>query len=259
MYAPAENFSNFTGVLVRRQYKPGQKYIQLVFETTEGLRLSISRNLRLVRSLSVGGTYKVIGPLYEIGDKTYVHEPTATLIRQEKRTNKKLWVFGLTTLIVALAITSYITLLSPPKTANSAKQALKKVTLVQQQVDPNNKTVAAPSKTDQTSQPQASSPAVTAVKHTSTSKSTSSSNTSNQTSAQQPTTQTTNTNTNPQNNDPTSDNPPDDNNQSTPPSDGGDGTDPTCDPTTDPSCPTTTPDPTQTDPSDPSGTDPSGT
>ncbi|HSX46288.1 MAG TPA: hypothetical protein VLG27_04810, partial [Candidatus Saccharimonadia bacterium] len=82
--------ANFTGVLVRRQYKPGQKYIQLVFETAGGLQLSLSRNLKLVRSLSVGNTYRIEGPEYALGDKTYVHEPTALPVNVTPKSARRL-------------------------------------------------------------------------------------------------------------------------------------------------------------------------
>ncbi|HSX45960.1 MAG TPA: hypothetical protein VLG27_03085 [Candidatus Saccharimonadia bacterium] len=82
MYASAENIADFQGVLVRRQYKPGQKYIQLVFKTAEGFRVSLSRNLRMVSSMSVGNTYHIKGPELVLGDKMVVREPVAIPVRQ---------------------------------------------------------------------------------------------------------------------------------------------------------------------------------
>ncbi|HEX8226686.1 MAG TPA: hypothetical protein VF572_02345 [Candidatus Saccharimonadales bacterium] len=69
--------TNFTGVLVRRQFEPGQKYVQLVFETAEGMKLSLSRNLRMVRSLTIGREYHIKGHLNTVGGKTFVNEPLA--------------------------------------------------------------------------------------------------------------------------------------------------------------------------------------
>jgi hypothetical protein len=80
MYASSQELADFTGVLVQRQYKPGQKYIQLVFKTAEGLQLSLSRNLEMVRSLSVGNTYHVRGQQHTLGRKQYIHEPVAVPI-----------------------------------------------------------------------------------------------------------------------------------------------------------------------------------
>jgi hypothetical protein len=77
--------AGFTGVLVGRRYKPGQKYIQLVFKTTEGLKLSLSRNLQMVRSLNMGKTYHIEGPLYQMGQKVFIHEPTATFIPPKEK------------------------------------------------------------------------------------------------------------------------------------------------------------------------------
>lgn len=79
-----QNSVEFMGVLVDRQYKAGQKYVQLVFETAEGIRLSLSRNANMVHSLKVGFTYKVKSPERNIGQKRYVHEPTATLVSINK-------------------------------------------------------------------------------------------------------------------------------------------------------------------------------
>jgi hypothetical protein len=81
MDASADNMAGFTGVLVGRRYKAGQKYIQLAFNTTEGLRLSLSRNLRMVRALSMGKTYHVEGPEIILGEKVFIKEPVATLIQ----------------------------------------------------------------------------------------------------------------------------------------------------------------------------------
>jgi hypothetical protein len=83
MDAAADNMVDFTGVLVGRRYRPGQKYIQLVFNTTEGLRLSLSRNLQMVRSLSIGNTYRIKGTEYAFGEKIFIKEPTATLVQSE--------------------------------------------------------------------------------------------------------------------------------------------------------------------------------
>ena len=84
MYGP--NNVEFMGILVDRQYIAGQKYAQLVFETAEGIRLSISRNVNMVRSLRLGLTYKVKGPEHAVGQKRYVHEPTTTLVSATKST-----------------------------------------------------------------------------------------------------------------------------------------------------------------------------
>lgn len=79
----------FTGVLVDAQYKPGQKYIQLVFETAEGMRLSLSRNMRMVRAMDVGLTYQVKGTELSVGRKSYIHEPSAVLVEPATQPAKK--------------------------------------------------------------------------------------------------------------------------------------------------------------------------
>jgi cytoskeletal protein RodZ len=75
--AIAGNVVGFTGTLVQRQQAPGKNYIQLIFSTAEGARLSISRNFRMARSLEVGHEYKVEGTEYSLGEKTYIGEPIA--------------------------------------------------------------------------------------------------------------------------------------------------------------------------------------
>lgn len=79
-----QNSVEFMGVLVDRQYTTGQKYAQLVFETAEGIRLSLSRNINMVRSLRLGLTYKVKGLERTVGQKRYIHEPIATLVTANK-------------------------------------------------------------------------------------------------------------------------------------------------------------------------------
>jgi hypothetical protein len=83
MQVSAGSVASFTGVLVQRDYKPGQKYIQLVYHTAEGVRLSFSRNIDAVRSLTVGRTYQVKGREYNMGGKTFIHE-TSTKPVQDK-------------------------------------------------------------------------------------------------------------------------------------------------------------------------------
>ena len=79
-----QNSVEFMGVLIDRQYRTGQKYVQLVFETAEGIRLSVSRNINLIRSLQLGSTYQVTGSERTVGQKRYIHEPTAVLVPENK-------------------------------------------------------------------------------------------------------------------------------------------------------------------------------
>lgn len=73
--------SGFTGILVQRHYKPGEKYVQLVFQTAEGAKLSLSRNVKMVRSMSVGQTYQVRGPQRTVGGKVFIHEPLTSVVK----------------------------------------------------------------------------------------------------------------------------------------------------------------------------------
>ncbi len=74
------NYTRFTGVLVRRKYWQSHKSFQLVFKTAGGLRLSITGNPRLVKSLTVGETYKVEGTEVQLGKKSFIKDPIATLV-----------------------------------------------------------------------------------------------------------------------------------------------------------------------------------
>jgi hypothetical protein len=103
MDATADNMTGFTGVLVGRRWKPGQKYIQLVFETTEGFKLSLSRNLRMVRSLSMGNTYRVEGRKYVLGEKVVIKEPSATLVESNRS------FFGQNKILISAVIAVTIT------------------------------------------------------------------------------------------------------------------------------------------------------
>ncbi len=97
----AGNVANFTGVLVRRHYKPGQKYVQFVFQTAEGIRLSLSRNVQTVRTLDVGQEYSVEGQEYVVAGKSFIHEPTALPIQARARTTS---IRSRSRLIIAVAI-----------------------------------------------------------------------------------------------------------------------------------------------------------
>lgn len=97
------NVASFTGVLVSRHYKPGQKYVQFVFQTAEGIRLSLSRNAQMVRTLDIGQKYSVEGQEYAVGKKTFVHEPTTLPIQTRAKTSFGKGAFD-SRLIIAAAI-----------------------------------------------------------------------------------------------------------------------------------------------------------
>jgi hypothetical protein len=71
--------------------------VQLVFKGARESQLTLSRNMRLVRSLKVGEAYQLIGPEYQLGDKTYIHEPKAIpveSIEMAPRHSKKRWILA---------------------------------------------------------------------------------------------------------------------------------------------------------------------
>ena len=118
MAAPANSMTSFTGVLIRRQYQPGQKYIQLVFESTEGLKLSVSRNVQMVRGMIVGHTYLVNGKELSIGDKSYIYEPVAAAVTSQKNSSsrRKRLTITVCAIAVILGISAVVFALSGPKT-----------------------------------------------------------------------------------------------------------------------------------------------
>lgn len=98
-----EKVSGFTGVFVRRHDKPGQKYTQLVFETAEGMRLSLTNNATMVRGLTVGRKYYVSGQKYAIGAKTCIYDPVATPVEETaKFMRRHIRAIGVTGILMAV-------------------------------------------------------------------------------------------------------------------------------------------------------------
>ncbi|HSH56239.1 MAG TPA: hypothetical protein VK983_05460 [Candidatus Limnocylindrales bacterium] len=89
MQSVATGSVNITGVLIGRHYKPGQKYIQLLFKTAGGMHLSLTRDMRMAKALAVGETYKVAGKQYARDGKKFILEPLATLVVQPVVRSKK--------------------------------------------------------------------------------------------------------------------------------------------------------------------------
>ena len=91
----------FTGTLVRRQYKPGQPCVQLVFQNKKELQLSLSRNISMIKSLKVGQAYRIEGPEYQLGEKTFINEPDAVPVEElPAKRSKKRWVLAFGTAFV---------------------------------------------------------------------------------------------------------------------------------------------------------------
>jgi hypothetical protein len=163
MEASAGSMTQFTGTLVGRQYKPGQKYIQLVFKTAEGLHLSITRNLQMVRSLSVGKTYHVKGEEFTLGKKQVIREPVAILVQPKLALRKRRYLI-ITGAVVLLAAgtAGAVSLKSPHGTAPaSLKTNIKKINVQKPQSQSVSTTSAVTTPT-----PPASPVAITPVKKT---------------------------------------------------------------------------------------------
>lgn len=110
MSVTAGTMVGFTGVLVQRQHKPGHAYIQLVFRTANGVRLSATKNIEMVRGMVVGQTYVVEGREHRVGNKSFVHEPTTTLVRADakKRKLRGFIIAGVVIAVIGIASVSVV-------------------------------------------------------------------------------------------------------------------------------------------------------
>ncbi len=117
--------SSFVGTLVRRQYKPGQRYIQLVFETPTDTKLSLSRNLDMVRSLKVGETYRIEGAERLLGNKKYIYEPVAIPLPRSSKKSRTLRFAafgGVACLLIAGGVITSAQLRDEPVRTNTVAQ-----------------------------------------------------------------------------------------------------------------------------------------
>jgi hypothetical protein len=106
MYATAGDMSSFTGTLLRRQYKPGQKYIQLLFKTPQGVKLALTRDPKMVETLSEGKIYKVEGQDFIIGDKKAVQDPVVAPIQPGIFSKKRAIVLSVAMFLI-LGVSAY--------------------------------------------------------------------------------------------------------------------------------------------------------
>jgi hypothetical protein len=255
MNASIEEFADFNGVLVERHYKPGEKYIQLVFKTSEGLKLSLSRNLKMVQRLKVGHSYNVKGPQYTVGEKSFVQDPIATLIlkevtkKAETNINRRFIYTVLSILVLIVGSVSALAFSSQgPTLANDP--SLKKVNLLNKQTpttsnslstSQNNTSQTQTSGTSNTSNANtyaASTTKKTPTESSSTQTTSSSTPASSDTSSDQDSSSTSDSSTDQSSDDGISGQTgTDDGSGDSTGSD--DGSTPSCDPTVDPTCSTT--------------------
>ena len=125
MHTATDTIADFNGVLVQRHYTAGQRYMQLVFHTAEGVTLSISRNIQAMKSLTIGQTYHVKGKLYTRGDKTFVQDPTATpVVAKSGLAHRHRLFLSVLVLGIGLAgVGSVYALSSPSSSANKQASA----------------------------------------------------------------------------------------------------------------------------------------
>jgi cytoskeletal protein RodZ len=128
MQTTADSFVNFAGTLVKRQHQPGQKYVQLLFKTADGLKLSLTRNANTVRILKEGESYNISGREKIKDGKSYIDEPTVRRIEttRSRFASKKVIIIGAVVLALVLALILFFALSnnSHPETKKSSSKAL---------------------------------------------------------------------------------------------------------------------------------------
>jgi hypothetical protein len=98
-----DNQTSFKGTFIKRQYKPGQNYVQLLFESKAGPRLALCSDVEKIRSLQAGENYKVEGPEYTNGTKTFVNEPDFTQVAGSGGMATAIWLsFGMVLLFIVV-------------------------------------------------------------------------------------------------------------------------------------------------------------
>jgi cytoskeletal protein RodZ len=156
-YASAHNISTFTGILVGRRYKPGQKYIQLVFKTAEGLRLSLTRDLQTVRQLTMGQTYQIEGNEYIQGQKSFIYEPKASLVQPRAKSLKKRKIVIASVILLVIGGSASAMSLTKHGPVNHAQNSDTKTEGKQTSETSNTSSTSPP----QTAQDQSSQPSTT--------------------------------------------------------------------------------------------------
>jgi hypothetical protein len=113
MHAAAGDVKEFRGVLVSRKYRPGRKYIQLLFQAGDDLRLCLSQDIDLVRRLQPGQMYQVRGPEYVIGQKPCVCDPLIGLVEPSTGKKRVWFAVGATCLVLLLGMGGVLAMQSP--------------------------------------------------------------------------------------------------------------------------------------------------
>ena len=109
MQALAGGITQFEGVLIRTHHKPGQKHAQLVFKAAEGqTRLSLTRDIRMAQSLAIGRTYQVRGEEFSASGKSFIGNPSITLMQPKAATppKRRMNPFVAVALLTLVSITS---------------------------------------------------------------------------------------------------------------------------------------------------------
>lgn len=122
--------AGFTGVLLKRQYRAGQRYMQLLFKTAEGQRLALSRDLQLVRSLQPGQYYQVEGDVRTAPGRSYLLQPTimpveapsaSAAVRTPRQRRTRLALAGLVAIALITGVFSIVRAPHAPGDAVAAK------------------------------------------------------------------------------------------------------------------------------------------
>ncbi len=89
MPVTVHNDADFKGMLLQKRYKPGQRYVLLLFRTDKGLRFCLCKSHTLVESMLIGRRYRVRGREYTREHTTYLNMSSAKLVRSKVAVIKK--------------------------------------------------------------------------------------------------------------------------------------------------------------------------
>lgn len=76
--------ATFTGTLVRRDYTPGQRFVQLVFREGKENHLCVSSRAAAAE-LPIGKKYRVEGEFRQVGDRAFIHEPKIWVAQKRRQ------------------------------------------------------------------------------------------------------------------------------------------------------------------------------
>ena len=153
----------FTGVLLSRKYRPGQRYIQLLFKSADSIQLCLSQDVHMVRELRLGQAYHVSGQEAVVAQKLCLRDPAVTLISQPSSKRRVGLVAGVASVVLLLGVGGGVMALQSDETKpTNAQTKYQPMATGQQQTLSEQTEESQPEPTDTaTDKPQPSTPTVT--------------------------------------------------------------------------------------------------